>query len=155
VRPSFDLGYSVPSGYRSFDTGFGIGLGFEMERSPSVSLLFRMSLDWLTDAGDGAKGGVDNIGNRSLSTTIMNWSIGARGHLRPGAGLRPYGEIDLGIRVGGEGSQDDGLAITPRVGIAWTSFGSAGLSLDSGFNFPLSSPARHGIVPIRLAIVFQ
>lgn len=156
VRPSVDLGYSAPSRFRSFESGFGFGLGFEVEHAPWASTVFRVGVDWLTEERPDAHEDYYYDYYDRRSATILSWSIGGRGYLRSESHFRPYGEFDLGIRVGGGGNQEgNGLAITPRLGIAWTAFGGSGLSLDTGFSYVVSAPTRNGIVPIRLAMVFQ
>lgn len=155
IRPTFDTGYSFPGDFRDFEDGYGLGLALEIEQSQDLSFLFRMGWDHLVDRTEYVEYGY-YYSYRHQSVSLMNWSVGARGYLRPGAVLRPYGELDVGIRTGNAGGADgDGFAITQRVGVAWAAFGGSGLSLDAGVNFLARQAGRSRIVPIRLGIIFR
>lgn len=155
VRMALDTGYSFPGEFRGFDSGYGLGVAFEIEQSPGWSFLFRLGWDWLVDDPSNDPYPYDYF-YRQSGFSLMNWSVGGRGYLRPHATLRPYGELDVGIRRGGSGHRhDDGLAITPRIGVAWASFGGSGLALDAGANFLARRADENLIVPVRLGIVFR
>ena len=78
----------------------------------------------------------------------------ARGYLRPAHTFRPYGELDVGVRIGGSDDDQEGAVLTPRIGITWAPGGGPGLSLESAFNFTVRDPDRYLIVPIRFGVIF-
>ena len=155
VRPFFDSGYTFPGGRPGFVDGYGLGLGFEVERSPSLGIVFRLGWDTLRRPIERYPYVYDFISSGERASTIFNWSAGVRGSLRPAGTFRPYGELDLGVRVGGDIGDDEGLAVTPRVGLAWARSGGTGLSLESALNFSTREVARYPIVPIRFGVIFR
>jgi hypothetical protein len=152
VRPCFDTGYTSPGGRPGYSDGYGFGVSFEVEQTRALSGLLRLELDWLT-------------GNRRTwsyyapspvyapDEQIFTWSIGVRGYLRSGATLRPYGEVDVGVRLGGH-PDENGMAFAARAGISVASYGGAGLKLESGVSIPRRDPERYLFVPVRFGLIF-
>ena len=75
VRPFFDVGYSRPVGFGAFDRGFGLGFGFEIERSHAVSALFRV--DWSELRAEDPPPGYSYYSSVARLATY-NWSLGLR-----------------------------------------------------------------------------
>jgi hypothetical protein len=149
IRPCFNTGYTSPGGLPRHDDGFGLGAAFEAEHARAVSLLFRVEWDLLTSTRSSPY--YLSIHNELV---YLTWSIGVRGYLRSGATLRPYGEVDIGVRMGGEDPDAQGVTCVPRIGIAWAHPGGAGLLLEAGANFTTRDPESSLIVPIRVGIIF-
>ena len=149
IRPCFDAGYTSPERIPGFDDGLGLGAALEFEHARAASLLFHLEWDLLFSTGRSA---FYPYYQSSISgeTFYLTWSVGARGYLRPAATLRPYGELDIGVRTG----YAEALICAPRIGIAWAAHGGSGLQLETGVKFTTRDPKRYLTVPIRIGIVF-
>ena len=150
IRPSFVTGYTSPGGRVGYDAGYGLGAAFEAEHSPAVGLLFRLEWDWLSQTRTAAN---PMYYTHDTDLALFTWSVGARGYLRPGASLRPFGEFDIGVRLGGV-DEESSTVFIPRVGVTVASPGSAGLLIECGANFTTRDPERFLFVPIRLGVIF-
>ena len=157
VRPCFDVGYSVPGGFQPFNRGFGLGTMFEVERTPAFGFVFRLGWERFIYDDGYPRPPYDPELYPLLKTgfSVFNWAVGVRGYLRPHAIWRPFGGLDVGVRLAGYSDYESGLALTPRIGIACAPSGGTGLSLESGVNFMAGKTDRSLIVPIRFGIVFR
>lgn len=156
VRPSFGAGYTSPGGMPELEEGSGIGLALEIEQSRAASLVFRLEMDWIKTRSAGIQPlfGPPNSTNAD-EYSYFTWAAGARCYLRSGATVRPYGELDAGVRVGGGNDpEEEGIVVVPRIGIAVAASGGPGLFLEAGCNFTIRDPERYLLVPIRFGIVF-
>ena len=154
LRLCVDVGYSAPRGFEPFDRAVGLGTGFEVEQTPGFGFVFRLGLERFIDDGRGPDPFNPYFSARAHRLSVFNWSVGIRGYMRRHAIWRPFGELDVGVRLAGDSGYQSGLALTPRIGIACAPSGGTGLSLESGVNFMVDQPDRTVIVPIRLGIVF-
>ena len=153
VRVSLEAGYLIPVQFDPFDYGADAGLGLEIEQSPGVSFVFH--LDW---------GSIWQLEPNaypsyyyyygSNSRGLFSWAVGGRGYLRARDTLRPFGEITAGLRLDDSDTESQGVVISPRLGVSLGRSGHGGISLSSGYDFPVRQPRLYGIVPIRLAVIF-
>jgi hypothetical protein len=155
VRLSLEAGYLIPVEFDPYDYGADAGFGLEIEQSPGVSFVFH--LDWGSIWSNPAPypdyypyyyySGRNSRG-------LFNWSLGGRGYLRARESLRPFGEVTAGLRLDDSDTESQGVVISPRLGVSFGRSGHGGISLSSGYDFPVRQPRLYGIVPIRLAIMF-
>ena len=146
IRPCYVAGYTLPGGRPGYGGGYGFGAAFEAEHAQAVSLLLHVEWDWLTETRNGPSYDGSDL-------ALFTWSVGARGYLRRAATLRPYGELDVGVRLGGE-DEESGTSLVPRLGITMASSGRAGLLLECAASFTTRDPERFLFVPIRFGVVF-
>ena len=96
VRPFFAVGPSFPDDFDDVIRGFGMGLGFEIEQSPRVSVLFRV--EWNFMSGDiSPLYPYSSTSARELTAT--NWSMGTRAYLARQGPVRPYIDGCVGVRL--------------------------------------------------------
>lgn len=159
VRPFFSVGYTRPAGLEDFDRGFGMGLGFEIERSRLLTAIFRFDWDELRTPAQ-----------RFGSATAINWCVGPRLYLPTPGTPRCYAEALVGERMIGQDAPNHAdeaiaarssdvsvaeLAGAVRIGFATARRGMAGFLVDAGYVCSLKHPdLRGGIVPVRFGIIF-
>ena len=165
TRAFFDVGSSWPVGFGNFDRGFGLGFGLEMEDSPTVSALFRV--EWNQWEAKSSAILTPHFTYAPIRRRAINWSLGARFHVPQGRVLRPYSEVLFGVRLvdetsdeirllsdgtGEPGPKAQGLVTTVRLGISMGRRGGTAFFLDAGFESPVETPRRYGIVPVRVGV---
>lgn len=156
VRLSLEAGYLIPVQFDSFDYGADAGLGLEIEQSPGVSFVFHLDWGsiWQSAPKPAAYPNYYDYYYGSTSRGLFSWVLGARGYLRARDTVRPFGEITAGLRLDGENTESQGVVISPRLGVSLGRSGRGGISLSSGYDFPVRQPSLYGIIPIRLAVIF-
>ncbi|MGH7731998.1 MAG: hypothetical protein ACRENJ_12205 [Candidatus Eiseniibacteriota bacterium] len=166
LRAFFAVGPSYPIQSEDVRPGFGMAFGLEAEQWSRSSVLFRIEWNRMSREYPAFPWYIP-----PQEVNVVNWSLGARAHLRPHRAFRPYGEICLGVRLedasgapvgiipfreATPGSSDpgEGLAVTLRLGLSGQGGTRAGFFLDSGVDLLAGHPDRFGLVPVRLGVVF-
>jgi len=172
LRFSLFSGAVIAHNFGALDDGAMMGVGFENETGPIVSLIgefeyFRLGGVHPYYTGYGSYDDHVHAGAVTLG-------LGLRLHAFPNSRVRPYTELMLGARVGGEeqysmvmmplsagsGTPDpesirDGTSATLRVGVTAARFGRSGLFLDGGVNLLVKNPADYALAPIRIGLTLR
>ena len=154
IRPIFSSGYTSPGGAPGYEHGFGIGAAFEIEQSRAATFLFRVEWDWLSPPPSVIRPAYGTYRPPPDQIFYFTWCAGLRGYLPARSTVRLYGELDAGVRMGGDASDHEGPVLIPRIGVAMGSSGWPGLFLEAGANFTARDPEQSLFVPIRFGIIF-